>query len=157
MFIHFNSVAGVLLKCWCAAYINPLRQGRDRLGRGSHSTSCISLSIIYHHLFDGLCLFTSLVPIHLRPASHPLSQLPSCTSANVLLTVTPTFDLQCVCTYTVYIYIYIYIYICQRVPMLSLCLSGAIYQDEVSLCQSVRLFLSACLSQETRPSSWTAL
>lgn len=148
MFIHFNSMAGVLLTCWCAAYINPLRQSRDSLGQGRHSLSCISLSIIYHHLFICLCLFTSLVPIHLRPASHPLSQPPPCSLlylCSVLLSATLTFNLRCV-----------YIYLCcQRVPMLSLCLSGAIYQDELSLCLSVRLFPSVCLSQETYSSSRT--
>ncbi len=105
MFIHFNSMAGILLKCWCAAYINPLRQGRDRPGQGRHFLSCISLSIIYHHLFICLCLFASLVSIHLRLASHPLSQLPSCSLlhlCNVLLSVTPTFDLQCVCCICIY-------------------------------------------------------
>ena len=141
MFIHFNSVAGVLLKCWCAAYINPLRQGRDRLGWGSHSTSCISLSIIYHHLFDGLCLFTSLVPIHLRPASHPLSQLPSCTSANVLLTVTPTFDLQCVCTYMC-VYIYIYIYISVRESLCFHSVSQELSIKMKCLCVSLSVFFS---------------
>lgn len=139
-------MAGVLLKCWCAAYINPLRQGRDRLGQGRHSLACISLSIIYHHLLICLCLFTSLVSIHLRPASHPLSQLPSCTLlhlCNVLPSVTPTFDLQCV-----------YIYLCcQRVPMLSFCLLGAIYQDELSLCLSFSLCVCA---KRPSPSSWMA-
>lgn len=39
--------------------------------------------------------------------------------------------------------------------MLSFCLSGAIYQDELSLLLSCLSCLSVCLSQETKSSSWT--
>lgn len=53
--------------------INPLRQGRDRLRQGRCWLSSALLSIIYHHLFICLFLFTILVSIHLHLASHPLS------------------------------------------------------------------------------------
>lgn len=127
------------------------------LKQGSLSLSDFSVSIIYHHLFICLCLFTSIVSFHHRHASQPLSQTPSCTLmhlCNVLLSVTPHIRSQ-----------YVHIYLCcQRLPSLSLCLSGAIYQDGPSLCLSVCLFLPACqVSQETpvllidAALSWTEL
>lgn len=131
-------MAGVLLKCWCAAYINPLRQGRDRLGQGRHSLSCISPSIIYHHLFICLCLFTSLVSIHLRPASHPPSQLPSCSLlhlCNILLSVTATFNLQCV-----------YMHLCCQSPY-AVSLSLRSYLSRWGVYVTVCLSFSLCVSE----------
>lgn len=138
MFIHFNSMAAVLLKCSCAACINPLRQGRDRLGEGRRAllslvSCCLSSIIICLSAFVcllALSLSFSILPLILHHSClfAPCSLLHLC---NILLSVTPTFDLQCV-----------YIYLCcWRVPVLSLCLSGAIYQNELSLCLSVCFFL----------------
>lgn len=97
VFIHFNSTAAMLFKCWWAAYINPLRQGWDRLGQGRFSFSPVLLSIIYHDIFICLCLFTCLVSIHLHPASHSLFHLPPCSflhRCNTFISVTPIFYLQ---------------------------------------------------------------
>lgn len=127
-------MAGVLFKCWCAAYINPLRQGRDRLGQGRLSLPCFLLSIIYHHLFICLFLFTSLVSIHLRPASHPQWQLLSCSLhlCSVLFSVTPTFNLQ-----------HVHIYIRESLCFLSVSQELSIKRN--CLCVSVHLSFSLCV------------
>lgn len=70
MFIHLNFMAGVLLKCCSAAYINPLRLGSDRLGHHHQSL------VINHHMFIHLCVFTRPVSIYLTIIPHPASLLP---------------------------------------------------------------------------------
>lgn len=62
-------MAGVLLKCWCAAYINPLRQGRDRLGQGRHSLSHVSrcLSSIIICSSASVCLLALSLSISVLP------------------------------------------------------------------------------------------
>lgn len=104
------------------------------------SRSCSSLSIIYHHLFMCLCLFTSPVSIHLCPASHPPSQLPSCSLqhlCNTLLSVPPTFDLQCV---GIYIHA-----VTESLCFLSVSQELSIKTNCLCICPSVCLF-SLCVS-----------
>lgn len=77
MFIHLDFMAGVLLKCCSAIYINPLRLGSDRLG---HHHQPLLLFTIYHygnhHVFIHLCVFTRPVSIYLNIISHPPWLLP---------------------------------------------------------------------------------
>lgn len=116
--------------------------------RTGQSLSCFLLSIIYHHLFICLFLFTSIVNssclsafvtdafLHLdSPLQCHLLRHPHLRSLSLYI---------CLC--------------CHRLPLLSVCLLGAIYQDALSLCHSV-----AFLSSEPRGLfmdsvlSWTEL
>lgn len=110
--------------------------GEDRAGS---LTPVILLSIIYHHLFICLCVFTSLVSIHLRPASHPPSQLLTCTllhACTVLLSVTPHLRSSvCACVY---------------ISMLSESLCFVFVSQELSIkmnCLCVCLSFSLCVSE----------
>lgn len=68
-------MAGVLFKCWCAAYISPLREGKDVHGQVGLSLSFL-LSIIHRHLFICLCLLALSLFHH---SSQLLSNMSSCT------------------------------------------------------------------------------
>lgn len=92
MFIHLNSVAGVLFKCLCADCINPLRRSKDR------TRTELALPLLYltvHHLSSSVYLPLSVY--------HPcldtsLSCLSSCAAAaSLILDVPghPHLQLQC--------------------------------------------------------------
>ena len=80
MFIHFNSVAGVLLKCWCAAYINPLRQGQRQARTGRPLPLVLSrrLSSIIICSSAAVCLLALSLSIPV-PGARPA---PCCTSCS---------------------------------------------------------------------------
>lgn len=132
----------VLLKYVCAAYINPLRQGRDRPGHGGHSLFLVSccLSSIIICSSAAVCLLALSLSISILPLILHRSCLlvPCCTCATSFFQ-SPQPSIFSVC---------IYIYAVGRVPVLSRCLSGAIYQNEPSLCLSVFFFLCACESRD---------
>lgn len=111
MFIHFNSIACVLLKSWWEANINPLRQGTGRLGKGRHSiVSCRPSFII-------ICSSVSLCLLALSPSISILS---------LMLTRRGPFALRCTshfyffCCCHPHLQSLVCRYICQRVPMLFL-------------------------------------
>lgn len=147
MFIHFNLMAGVLLKCWCAAYISPLRQGRHRCGQGSLFLVSHCLSSIIICSSASVCL----LPLSIHRASQPLWQMPSCTLmhlCNVIFSVTRTFDL--------YAYLYIlYISLLSETPF-ALCLSLRSYLSRWAVSVPFCLFLPFFqVSHETQACSWT--
>lgn len=80
-------------------------------------------------------LFISVMP---PPFCHRCLPTPCCTAATSFPQSLPTFGPR-------------QMYICavREVPRRSLCLSGVIYQDELSLCLSV--FVSVCVKWARRP------
>lgn len=108
----------------------------------SLSPSYVLLSIICHHLFICLSLFTSLVSIHLSPTSHPLSQQPSSSLlhlCNVLLSVTHHLR-SAVCVYISLL--------SDSAYASSLSLRSYLSRRPVSVC--VCLFLYVCLRPSPR-------
>lgn len=115
-FIHFNFMPGVLLTCWCAACISPLRRGSRTRSYGAVSR-CPSSTIICSS--GSLCLLALSLFITVVPFSfcHRRLRAPWCTTATAASITTSDLSAFAV-----------------RNSLCSFHLSGAIFQDGLSLC-----------------------